>query len=200
MSNRKYDFTALGFNLTFAGPDTAVAIENAIGKPGACEDAYMQVYAYHNRGPAFRKAYAEALAKETGIERKTRVEKAEGKEDKTINDETEQEFLNRVYATEGAITEADALALAQTVNDALGDWSPVAISDRKPAKPFYDKADEALAAITNGKSTPERITTNIEAKLGIVFVSQYGEFTRDNLARAMKALDEKARQDASNVL
>lgn len=220
-STRKYEFRTLGFNLDFTGPATAEEIGRIVGNPAAAAEAFMRIYAYQDRNVSFREKFAEGLEALTGQKRLSHEETS--KKDGTVStkfDETEQDFYNRLlvgkaYDANGELTvdipkldPADASKVAYEVNATLGDWSPSVGSDRKPAQPYYELADAYLGKIATGEISPttgepvtaDSISANLEAKLGVSFAAQFGDFNRDNLARALKAWDEKKKQLAKSEL
>lgn len=202
--SREYSFNCLGVDGKFQGPATAVEIERAVGVPGIVEDTFMQQYAYQDRNVSMRAAVAKEVENLTGVPRKT---KPDGKG----YEETEQGYINRVTtaAEEGAtpaLSNADLLRIWHAANEALGPWSATSISDRKPAKQFYEIAEGYLAKIAAGSQTPkgavytiELVVQGLEAKGGFNFESTFGEPTVDNLARAVKAVHEKAIRDAGAI-
>lgn len=203
MSTKVYEFNTLGFDLQFNAPASADEIDRALGTPGACATAYLiNFYAYQIRNKAFRKQFCEELNALVPDDRKRKTTTVTGKktgEEKEVFDEEEQAFVNRVDA-EKLVSREDMVTLSLKVNDEIGDWSPVSVPDRKPAKQYMDDAKSILGKIGAGTSTNERVIANLESALSINFESQYGEFTKDNLARALKALDDKRKHEATSSL
>lgn len=190
----------MGFTFTFNGPATAEEIGRITGNPNAAAEAFMQQYCYQDRNVQFRDKFVEAVAAHIGEGRKSHEATLKSGESKTVYDETEQDYFNRVKA-EGKLSDEDASRIANEVNQSIGDYSPSVGSDRKPAKKFYDDADAILAKVAAGESTSERVIANLESKMSISFESQFGDWSRDNLARALKALSEwKERQTKNELL
>lgn len=204
---RRYEFKTLGFVMSFNAPANGADINRIVGREGAVEESYFTLYAYQDRNKVFRQKFAEALEAETGVKRLTeeKPSKKEGEPAKIVFAETEDEYYNRLTLPAGeglpaAITEAQATVIANRVNDEIGDWSFTASNRQRVAQAYYDKADQLLAKIGAGQGTVEESTKKIETYLGVVFSSYFGEWNRDNVARAMKEINDKAVRDAENSL
>ncbi len=206
MEKRIYNFSSIGFALSFEGPALAADIDRILGNPSATEEAFMQQYVYQDRAPEFRKALVERLIEHTGVARKTKAADPAKPDAKPVWDETEAEYINRVELIKGdndlpVLTEADKLTIANEVNEAIGEWSPTTSSrSSKPAKKYYDFADGLIAKIAGGHTTAEKVIANFEAKIQAPFSRQYGEFNRDNLARAVKDVQERAAAEAERAI
>ena len=206
MSNlAPYKYNVLGFELSFNGPSTAAEIATITGNPKAAEEAFMTQYAYQDRGPEFRDLFSKEVENLSGIKRKTKPNTMKDGTVRDVYDETEAAFLSRVREAKNdagvpLITEVYLLTLANTINEQLGDWSPsVGGRSSKPSKAFYELADGALAKIGAGQSSPEKFVSNVEAFLNVSFESTFGEFNRDNVARAFKAIDEKQKASLARL-
>jgi len=210
MSLISYPFNCLGKELSFNAPATAEEIDRIVGKPGACANAFMlNAYAYQDRNPTLREAVAKAIEEETGVARgaeQAKNAKGELRVDENGKPimrftESEQTYVNRVMAATAdapaALSEERFSEILIEQNELIGDWQPSEGGrDSKPKKEFYDLADVALGHIKADRTTNERLSANIGAKLGVAFESAFGEVNRDNLARAFKAIDAKAKREA----
>lgn len=201
----------LGFNIVFKGPKNVAELEAAVGKDAALK-AYMLAYSY-KRNAAMYPAICKKLEELTGEARiGVPATKADGtpkfdengvqeKDYSGSTGETPMKYLNRIRTDtrfKDLLTDEAVRSIIEEVSTETGEWTATTVSDRIPAKAFYDVADKVLAKITAGQGTAEESTAKIEAKLGGSFQSMFGEFNRDNLARAAKAIDAKAREEAAN--
>ena len=209
MQTRKYKQVFLGIPLTFDGPALVSELEAIVGKD-ACIEAFMTAYSYQ-RSTQMSDPFCQKLEQLTGEERKYEVAKdGEGKP-KTDRDgnvvktytETPGKFLARLQTDErfrDVLTDAEVAKIAEEVSVDQGPWTFKVVSDRKPAAAYYELADSTLAKIDAGLSTQADSIAKIEAKLGVDFAATFGEYNRDNLARAAKAIaDKRARETADDM-
>ena len=211
MSNKRtYEFKCLGITGNFVGPADVEDIERIVGKPGICQEMFMQDYTYQDRNKQLRESLATAVASLTGVARKTKTDD-KGKESFT---ESEQEYINRLMTTKIDEADTNSLFVLSTedltrlwheTNNAIGEWSPGASSSRKPAAVFYAQADDILGKIAGGYITADgnpasaaRTTAKLEAFLQVDFAAVYGDFNRDNLARALRDKKDKEEQVSRN--
>jgi hypothetical protein len=205
---RSYPIRVLGRKLSFSGPSNIEDVERLTTKNAVIE-GYMQQYCFHDRGPELKRRFARKLEEFLGPDGDKQAFKAVLNDDGTpkLDDdkkpvikytESEKTFFNRVYAAE-KITIEDVDRLLDEANSEIGDWSPGSVSQRKPAKQFYDMADEAMRRINDpekGERNTAKFIANIQSQLHVDFADTFGDVNRDNVARAYAALDEKKREEA----
>ncbi len=202
-----YTFVSLGRELTFRGPANLADLEKIVGE-GEGIKAYMRLYGYERNRPVYEKL-VEKVEAHTGEKRAHHINQGKKDAEKEIKvyDETEKKFIDRMIAAK-KITQEEVDAYHNEVNQELGDWSYDPTTSRKPAQKFYDLADDALLKIENKVqsrsgtiASEENYKAGFEKKLGIVWDSAYGEFNRDNLARAFKDVElANQRKLADSVL
>lgn len=200
MTTRKYPQNCLGVTVQFDGPSTVQELESIVGANAAIE-AYMTAYGYQ-RNQAMYPLICEKIEGLTGEERKSKTE-GEGEKAKKVFTETAGAYINRLQSSDtfkDVLTDAELAKIVNETNAEVGPWTFKPVSDRKPAVPFYLTADNVLAKISAGQATQEQCIAKIESTLGGDFASMFGEFNRDNLARAAKAIDEKKRKEAAEEL
>lgn len=202
MQLRSYTFVSHGRELTFRGPALLADLEKTVGQNAAIE-AYFTAYGYDRNRDVYAKVVEKAEAA-TGEKRLHHTTKSKRDETKhiTVYDETEKKFMERITAMKDStkhgfvVTEEVWTQWLREANEEIGDWQYKPGSDRKPAEKFYTLADEILLRIENktdngkGAASEEGYRRGIENKLGVDFQSVFGDWNRDNLARALKAVDE----------
>lgn len=210
---KTYHLESLGYQLPYTAPAHAADIDRLMGA-GFCASQAMKQYDYHQRGPTWRENFAlalEAFAKEQASDpanpkllrgRSTSTHKKTGAELEKYS-ESEAKYINRLEAgiqddagnVVFILDAAEAHRIALEENEKLGDWSPTQISERKPAAKFYEGADQIIAKIASGARTVESYVSSLETATGMPFHTAFGEWNRDNVARALKARDEKLERE-----
>lgn len=205
-TQREYPFKTLDFTGKFLGPATADEYDRLAGKPGACVEAAMQQYCFHDRGPDAKTKFAEKLeaylanhAPEgtTPEVRAFRMEKStkDGNADKKVFTESEKKFFDRVFAA-GLIPQEDAQAIFDEVNAELGDYSAAKVSSRKPGEEYYKQARPVFTRATASDANREAFLAKATANLGQSFETVFGELNLDNVARYIKELTDRAAEKA----
>lgn len=203
MDQTTYYVNVYGVELPYKGPAKVEDIETLAGDPGCCQRAFMRADDYSGRMPEIRGRLSKALEELSGVKRLTK-DNGNQVNDK---DESDKDFLDRLEGSK-AITEDQKLQLLHKINEELGDKTSFdSTSQRKPAAKYYEMADGALAKIAAGATAPdgetctnERTISKIQARLKVDFASAFGEFNRDNLARAYKAVEERAQRELAASL
>lgn len=193
---KDYSNTSCGATVNIQVPESAEEFDSLAGREGAAADAAVRHTIYHSWNQAFRTALAEAVASKTGEKPRQVGTKTNDKGEEEPVLETDASFLNYVTG-EGLISGEDYAELAQSVADDLPfDPSPTPRTGRV-SKEMKALAESVVAGVESGATTAEDVVAKLEATPGV----KVGEFTVDNVARAIKAREEyRKRQAASDLL
>ncbi len=146
----KYETNSMGYKLTFEGPDTVEAYDQAAGRVGACLEDAVDNTIYRGTLPEFQDAFGAELEKRFGARQvntdATEAAKKRSKNPDKVKDimETWSRYHARVTA---GMSDEDKKALADVAQQVAAgikvDPSP---SKRTagPGKPFLAKADSWL--------------------------------------------------------
>lgn len=173
-----YKTNSIGFELTFKGPDSVEAYDQAAGKVGVCLEDAVDNTIYRSTLPEWQAAFAPKVEALTGVKREVNAEATEAakKRSKTPDTvknvmETVPRYVKRAIAGMNDADKAVLAKVAQEVADGISiDPSP---SKRAAAIPkeYRDKAESLLtlddnaleAKITGwGEKYPNIDVTSIE--------------------------------------
>jgi hypothetical protein len=201
----KTSIKTLGFTINVNVPSSVEEYDTAAKSVGACLDSAIKNVLYRSVLATFRDTFTERLAKQTGIERETKVVRtktvkgengaADSQEDVLAWNETEGAYFARVVAalgqrdgsTEDAVI-ASLVPLADEVAASLvfdpSERESVPSGPKKTAKVYTDAATQIVNA---GKADVAA------AKLGALLGRVVGTSIEDlaNAIRDKKRLDEK---------
>lgn len=205
MSQRIEVSTLVFDGLTKEVPSSVEEFDQLAKKQGAALESAIMNVLYRGTLAKFRAAFVEWLAKETGIARKTRTE-GEGEKAKTVPDEKDSVYVDRVIATlsggdddKAAAIVAGWQAKAQELMDAA-EFNP-AESERKGgdgsklvAKTYINWAKDAIAA---GKG--QALANLLTQKLGRTVAVDGSENDVMSLAKAIAENEAKIRADRKSA-
>lgn len=146
-----YDTNSLGYKLTFKGPESVEAYDQAAGRVGACLEDACDNTIYRSTLPEWQEAFATRVEEQTGEKRgvdqvATERAKSRAKDPAKINDVPEKvkAFIQRITATMSEVDKAGLARLAQEVaNGITVDPSPSKRA-KGPDKALLAKADSLL--------------------------------------------------------
>lgn len=201
MKDKKYN--SLGLTVSISVPETVEEYNALAGRENAAVDDAVDNTVYRSVLAEFREKFCEEVEKETGIARKRSPvldDKGEPKKDKNNNpvitfDETEGKYIARVLAEKGYDDAGTFQAIADAIATNLK-FDP-SVRERtsgggKVAKTYVEAADKIIAM---GEDKVQRAVQNLSSYLGREVASD-----RDSLAAAIKAREDKKRQEQINDL
>lgn len=206
MQTRQYSFVSWGNELSFTGPAKIADVEKFTGENAVIE-AFFTAYGYERNRPLYLNTVAR-IEEHTSQKRKqhTRQGKKDAEKEIVVYDETEKDFADRMVE-EKLISEEEVLTYLKEENEKLGEWTWKPTTDRKPAAKFYTVAQAIVDRVTNqtvlpngATATAELYIAGFENKLGVSFQSAFGEWNLDNVARAVKAVEEANQRKLSDSI
>lgn len=181
----------LGLSVSVEVPENSEEFDKLAGRPGACVDEANRNVLYRGWNHEFRATLCEELAKETGVERKTKTV-GEGDNAKEVPAETEKVYYNRLIA-EGHIDTEKAQEIATRIAPSIKFDPAPAQRSKKAPKEIEAAATNILAAIEAGQTDEATVKSKIAKALEIEdFDAVYGEeLSQETLVAALVADKEK---------
>ena len=169
-------FNTLGLDFPLNVPETAAEYDQLAKREGACVESAVANTVYRGLLPQVRQLLTDAVAEQTGIERRTKptgktrtIKGEDGAPDTTeeivVWAETEAAYFDRVLAEKGAKKE-DFLSLLTSITSKLAfDPSEAEAPPKAPTKVAKKWLDAAEQIIREGRG--DRIAAQLASKLGI---------------------------------
>jgi len=194
-----YQNKSLDLNFTVMVPESAEEFDRLAGVTGACVGEANRNVIYRSVNHEFRDKLCERMENETGVPRESKTSKKADGTEVTEYTENEKAYINRLLAGKHIDEDKMQLIATEVGKTCIFDPSPSTRTTKIP-KEIASAAADILFAVSEKKTTPDRVMANFAAVLGVDFQGAYGAFSEDSVAKALIALRDKQARERANSL